>query len=262
MKLWLLLLAAAPAALCQEFLHLGAANLFLLILYILANNHPADGPDLSGHLARSLIDDQLLSENEVETPDALVDPDGRKFIAPLKTNSVQYVISIPQDNIFFSFENERRKEQEEITRILETAKKPSVSWNTWLWSMFGCLLVISCGVVPAFLLPINTTEYLHTPGEALPFALAVHLEGKRKLNLMLSFAVGSLLGDVFLHLLPETWSAYNGTYLLFFSYQFSVDMFHVGIWTIAGLLVCFFVEKLCASTEESQHKVRLVDYFT
>lgn len=28
---------------------------------------------------------------------------------------------------------------------------------------------------------------------------------------MLSFAVGSLLGDVFLHLLPETWDNAGGT---------------------------------------------------
>lgn len=35
-------------------------------------------------------------------------------------------------------------------------------------------------------------------------------EGKAKLNLMLSFAVGSLLGDVFLHLLPETFAAPDG----------------------------------------------------
>ena len=33
-------------------------------------------------------------------------------------------------------------------------------------------------------------------------------------------------------------------------------MTQVGMWTIAGLLVCFCVEKLCASTEESQHKVK------
>lgn len=30
-----------------------------------------------------------------------------------------------------------------------------------------------------------------------------YLDGNRKLNLFLSFAVGGLLGDVFLHLLPE-----------------------------------------------------------
>lgn len=88
MRLLLLLLTAAPAAFGQDFLHLGILAQFLILLSILGNNHPAAAPDLSGHLARSLIADQLL-ENEVETPDALVDPDGRKFIAPLKTNSVQ-----------------------------------------------------------------------------------------------------------------------------------------------------------------------------
>lgn len=83
--------------------------------------------------------------------------------------------------------------------------------------MLGCSLVISCGIVPAFLLPPNTTEYLHTIGTFWHrFYIRVYSEGKRTLNLMLSFAVGSLLGDVFLHLLPETWNAYNGKYSLLF----------------------------------------------
>lgn len=32
-------------------------------------------------------------------------------------------------------------------------------------------------------------------------------DGMKRLNLLLSFAVGSLLGDVFLHLLPESWQS-------------------------------------------------------
>lgn len=44
-------------------------------------------------------------------------------------------------------------------------------------------------------------------------------EGRRKLNLLLSFAVGSLLGDVFLHLLPEVWIGYKGVF-----YHFNIEM--------------------------------------
>ena len=37
-----------------------------------------------------------------------------------------------------------------------------------------------------------------------------------KLKLLLSFAVGGLLGDVFLHLLPEAWAHLDkGMYILF-----------------------------------------------
>lgn len=31
---------------------------------------------------------------------------------------------------------------------------------------------------------------------------------------------------------------------------------HIGLWVIAGLLLCFLVEKFCARSESSQHKVK------
>ena len=34
-------------------------------------------------------------------------------------------------------------------------------------------------------------------------------ESSKRLRLMLSFAVGGLLGDVFLHLLPEAWTLFT-----------------------------------------------------
>jgi len=46
----------------------------------------------------------------------------------------------------------------------------------------------------------------------------------------------------FLHILPETWNS-------------TANSTTNGLWTIAGLLFCFIVEKCCASTEESQHRV-------
>ncbi|PAV65568.1 hypothetical protein WR25_00872 [Diploscapter pachys] len=206
------------------------------------NNHPAAAPDVVRDVAGVLAPLDQLYRLEDGSPakeiEGLVDPEGRQFIEPLKAQSIV-------------LEEELRREAAEIAQVLQESdskRSPSseIPLSTWLWSLFGCSLVVSCGIIPAFLLPASTSEYIHSE------------EGKRFLNLLLSFAVGSLLGDVFLHLLPETWNSYNLT-----SGQ-------IGLWTTSGLLICFLVEKLCASTEESQHRIcaimnlaaNLVDNFT
>ncbi|CAH8495120.1 unnamed protein product [Schistosoma turkestanicum] len=54
------------------------------------------------------------------------------------------------------------------------------------------------------------------------------------LNRWLSYATGSLLGEVFIHLLPESWV------------HSDVDAFQIsGFWMITGLLLFFIIEKLC-----------------
>ncbi|MCP9266506.1 Zinc transporter ZIP13 [Dirofilaria immitis] len=67
--------------------------------------------------------------------------------------------------------------------------------------------------------------------------------GRQSLHLLLSFAVGSLVGDVFLHLLPAVWA------------DTEVDRLIAGIWTTAGVLFCFMLEKLCSTSESSQRKI-------
>ncbi|CAI9718686.1 zinc transporter ZIP13-like [Octopus vulgaris] len=62
------------------------------------------------------------------------------------------------------------------------------------------------------------------------------------LKLFLSFAVGGLLGDVFLHLLPEAWSHAK-------SFD---DYLWTGEWALAGLLLFLFIEKIMS--DESQSK--------
>lgn len=39
------------------------------------------------------------------------------------------------------------------------------------------------------------------------------LAGSKHLRLLLSFSVGGMLGDVFLHVLPEVWIASKGMFL-------------------------------------------------
>ena len=71
-----------------------------------------------------------------------------------------------------------------------------------------------------------------------------HINGK--LKLMLSFAVGGLLGDVFLHLLPE---AHHKLYLKAASSEDPVTVMHnghisIGIWIILGILTFILVEMI------------------
>lgn len=57
----------------------------------------------------------------------------------------------------------------------------------------------------------------------------------KSLKILLSFAVGGLLGDVFLHLLPEAWSsdASDGPHSM-----------RSGLWVLAGILIFTIVEKI------------------
>jgi hypothetical protein len=70
----------------------------------------------------------------------------------------------------------------------------------WASVVLGTFMVGMCGVLPVFLLPRL-------------------IDGHQKLSessvfkCLVSFAAGSLLGDVFLHLLPEAYSS-KSTYLL------------------------------------------------
>ncbi|KAK5976640.1 ZIP Zinc transporter [Trichostrongylus colubriformis] len=215
---WSVFPAIVCIATCQEF----AAQV---------HNHPAAGPDVTGLLARNLDAGKTLEDN-AGRPEALIDPSGREFIAPLKQKA-QII------------EEKLRHETEEITRLLTTTQS-RVTPTVCLLTLFGCTLVVLCGVLPALLLPANSNEYLATD------------EGKRNLNMLLSFAVGSLLGDVFLHILPATWSGSDGGF----------D--RIGLCTMGGLLTCLFIEKLCSTTEKSQRKIcaimnlvaNLVDNFT
>ena len=63
------------------------------------------------------------------------------------------------------------------------------------------------------------------------------------LKAVLSFAVGGLLGDVFLHLLPEAWGSPHCGHL------------SMGLWVLAGLLSFLLVEKVAKSTEAGKSTV-------
>ena len=67
--------------------------------------------------------------------------------------------------------------------------QPPAGWPQWAGAILGSVLVGLTGVLPLLLLPGKLGGSL----------------SQENLKYLLGFAVGGLLGDVFLHLLPETY---------------------------------------------------------
>lgn len=65
-----------------------------------------------------------------------------------------------------------------------------VNWSQWAGAILGSLLVGLTGVLPLIIVPTK---------------LGAGSVSDENLKYLLGFAVGGLLGDVFLHLLPETY---------------------------------------------------------
>lgn len=60
----------------------------------------------------------------------------------------------------------------------------------------------------------------------------------KSLKVLLSFAVGGLLGDVFLHLLPEAWGSDTA------HTENGHPSMRSGLWVLAGILIFTIVEKI------------------
>ncbi|XP_056611912.1 zinc transporter ZIP13 [Triplophysa dalaica] len=98
--------------------------------------------------------------------------------------------------------------------------------DVWFCSLVGSIAIGLSGVFPLLVIPLEAGKSLKTEA------------GCQKLKKLLSFAIGGLLGDVFLHLLPEAWA---NTY--------SSDGCHrhfkmQGLWVILGLLSFLILEKM------------------
>eukprot|EP00058_Branchiostoma_floridae_P023615 XP_002609105.1 hypothetical protein BRAFLDRAFT_91083 [Branchiostoma floridae] len=102
--------------------------------------------------------------------------------------------------------------------------------NVWLYSFLGSVAVGMCGVFPLLVIPLEAGPALRKGAHA------------GRLKLMLSFAVGALLGDVFLHLLPEAW-VHRGD-----PGEEKHGHNWVGLWTIAGIMSFLIMEKTFTNT--------------
>lgn len=106
--------------------------------------------------------------------------------------------------------------------------REQLSLSTWIFCVTSAAAVGACGVLPLLLnrfVRLDKTEKTDTI-----------------MQIVLSFAVGGLLGDVFLHLLPEAWGP-------------GQHVFGVGVWVLMGLLVFMCVEKVSKATNEDDSAV-------
>lgn len=111
-----------------------------------------------------------------------------------------------------------------------------VSGRVWIMGLCSAAAVSSCGILP------------------LLFSRCIDLRavdgGSVSLRLVLSFAVGSLLGDVWLHLLPEAWGqvewedGHEGD-----KGDGKDALQRRGMWIILGLVTFMTVEKLANHIE-------------
>ncbi|KAG8431417.1 hypothetical protein GDO86_018853 [Hymenochirus boettgeri] len=104
--------------------------------------------------------------------------------------------------------------------------------------MIGSLLVGLSGVLPLLVLPIETGTEVQSE------------KSSQRVKRLLSFAIGGLLGDVFLHLLPEAWaytcSATTGRY------QSLQQQRLLGLWVIIGFLSFLILEKIFSDEKNEE----------
>lgn len=112
----------------------------------------------------------------------------------------------------------------------------SHSWTTWSTAIGGAFVVGLSGLVPLLLLP-ETTPAKRRRTSSVSQPAKDELINKKSLNRHLSFAVGSLLGDICLHLLPEVYSVEGA------------DKRLLGLVILAGILSFLSIEKIFQFTQ-------------
>ncbi|KAM5224772.1 zinc transporter ZIP13 isoform 2-T2 [Hipposideros larvatus] len=131
--------------------------------------------------------------------------------------------------------------------------KESESWgsllsgerlDTWICSLLGSLVVGLSGVFPLLVVPLEMGTTLHSEA------------GARRLKQLLSFALGGLLGNVFLHLLPEAWAYTCSASRVLPSAggegQILQQQQQLGLWVIAGFLTFLALEKMFLDSKEQE----------
>lgn len=109
---------------------------------------------------------------------------------------------------------------------------PAFAYYPWVWSIIGSVIVGLSGIFPLLVIPIEEGANLKKGA------------GAKTLKVLLSFAVGGLLGDIFLHLLPEAWMVERRK-------KGDASMF-CGLWVLTGLLVFIIVEKMLSFNKTSE----------
>jgi len=118
-----------------------------------------------------------------------------------------------------------------IEKIIEEIEASTPTVVTWTAALIGSIAVGLSGVVPILLIPLD-----HNPTQSF--------QADKNLKLLLSFAVGGLLGDVFLHLFPEAYGALEAVE------DPHSSRLNLGLWILGGILAFLILEKIFEFTEE------------
>jgi len=121
-----------------------------------------------------------------------------------------------------------------IVRMYHTAGSESV-YVSWLGAVLGTMMVGMSGLVPMLIIPLEAGQNLKSE------------EGSRTLRLLLSFAVGGLLGDVFLHLFPESYGALSTS-----GKNTHTGHLVMGLWILGGILTFLVLEKIFEFTDQDE----------
>lgn len=106
----------------------------------------------------------------------------------------------------------------------------SFEYTPWVFSLLGSAVIGLAGILPLIIIPTHedskdkNNDY-NDPAES------------KFLKVLLSFAVGGLLGDVFLHLLPEAWESDTAS-------DSGHPSMRSGLWVLSGILIFTIVEKI------------------
>lgn len=123
-----------------------------------------------------------------------------------------------------------------------------VDHQPWFYSIIASVAIGLSGVLPVFLvIPQGGGRTSSSKTTSTSKASGTSGGGElptKSLRLLLSFAVGGLLGDVFLHLLPEAWNHLSKAAAEDESADRHRSSNHVtvGLWVLAGVFAFFVVE--------------------
>jgi zinc transporter 13 len=133
------------------------------------------------------------------------------------------------------FENETLSASWIELVVNSVSQRESLSNHSWICAMLCSALVGLSGLFPIFLLSNKDENGNETKKGAKQNSDPSHL------RFLLSFAVGGLIGDVFLHLLPEARQQLRASVLRGETDWYTGQM-HLGLWILAGLLTFVIVE--------------------
>lgn len=133
----------------------------------------------------------------------------------------------------------------------------SIEYTPWVFSLLGSALIGLSGILPLLVIPATTGSTDKDGKETKEFSDPAE---SKTLKVLLSFAVGGLLGDVFLHLLPEAWGSDVNR-----SGGDGHPEMRSGLWVLGGVLIFTIVEKIFSgytSADENNPQPKCVEIAT